>query len=91
MDLGSAIALLGIVGIFTYIIRDLVRNFFCGLVIKLHPEIQPGDWVKVGRFGPKARIKKFGVKFCYCETEEGEELLYENETIFSAKWIEKGS
>jgi len=89
MDAWSIIALLGLFGIFSYILKDLIRNFFCGIVIKLHPEISEGDWIVAGRFGPRAKIKKFGVKYTYCETEEGEELLYENETLFNAKWIKK--
>jgi len=90
MDLGSIIAILGVVGILSYVWKDFIRNFFCGLVVKLHPRISVGDWFSAGRFGPKGRIKEFGIKYTYCETEDGKEILYENETIFNAKWIEKG-
>jgi len=90
MDLGSAIALLGIIGIFSYILKDLIRNSLEGLVIKFHPELSVEEWITPGRFGPTAKIERFGVKYTYAVDEDGREVMYENQTIYDAPWIVKG-
>jgi len=90
MDIYSLIASLGLFGIFSFIFKDLLKNFFCGLVIRFHPAINVGDWIKCGRWTPAMRVERIGVKYTYGVDEDGNEVIQENESIFTASWIKKG-